>query len=248
MSDKLSQRVYEWVCKQLLDGTLRGGDKVSELALAKATGVSRSPVREALVRLRAEGLLEHVPKLGASVRIPSRAEMEELYEARAWLEGGAAATLAGEHDAETITTLQGFVDEALELARGFYERRAIELDEEAGRRLAALDTQFHLAVMQACGNSFGLETLARTHLLIAVGGYRVKRYTAEVVTRIYTDHDAVIRAIRRGEENEAWQAMVKHVRWSAATVREQLAPGAVAEGAPTAAWPEPMRALLERLR
>jgi DNA-binding GntR family transcriptional regulator len=262
MQDKLSQRVYEWVCQQLLSGALRGGDRVSELAVAKATGVSRSPVREALVRLRAEGLIEHVPKLGASVRIPSRAEMVELYQAREWLEGGAAATLARRHEAEVLKRLQAYVDGTLEVAREFYRRGVPEMPEDLGKRLAALDTEFHLAVMQASGNRLGLEALARTHLMIQIGGYRLKRYNAEVVTRIYTDHDTVLRAIRRGDEAEAWGAMVRHVRWSEETVRNQLAAGSGGKGAGVegpaglpavavsgvgAAWPEPMRALIGQL-
>lgn len=253
MQDKLSQRVYEWVCKQLLSGALRGGDKVSEVAVAKATGVSRSPVREALVRLRAEGLIEHVPKLGASVRIPSRAEMEELYQAREWLEGGAAAALARRRDSEKLQALQRFVDETLALAREFYRRQAVQLTEDDAKRLAALDTEFHLALMQATGNGMGLEALARAHLMIAIGGYRLRRYTAEIITRLYTDHDLILRSIRRGDEQEAWAAMVKHIRWGAATARDQLDPRSVADaalggvgGVGVVAWPEPMKALLEQ--
>lgn len=252
MSAKLSQRVYDHICRQLLTGGMRGGDRLSELKLVAETGASRSPVREALVRLRAEGVLDHVPKLGSSVRTPSREDLEQLYAAREWLEAGAAVELARQGAAANVTLLQKLNDEILSIARSVFQLGSLTIDEARCARLSAIDTEFHLALMKATHNPFGVRMLAHTHMLIQVGGYRLSRYSAEHVTRLYSDHDLIIRAIRRGDEQGAWVVTKDHLRWNLDSVRAQFKPPEQAEGAtdtvrPVGDWPEPMRVLLEQL-
>lgn len=246
MTDRLSQRVYDHVCRQLLSGTLAGGDRLSELTLARETGASRSPVREALVRLRAEGLVEHVPRLGSSVRTPARQDLEALYVTRQWLEAGAAAALADADPAPDLTTLQQLNDQMLQVARDFYRVNAERLDADTARRLALLDSEYHLEMARATGNGLGLEMLARTHMLIQIGRYRLAQHTREQVARIYTDHDLILRAIRRRDAREAAALVVGHVRWGSEAVRAQFVglDDRKRDG-PAADWPEAMRAILE---
>ncbi|MBA4028800.1 MAG: hypothetical protein C0475_06660 [Planctomyces sp.] len=247
MSEELSQRVYDHLCQCLLDGRLSGSDRVSELVVAKQTGVSRSPVREALVRLRAEGLLQHVPKLGSFVRSPSRSDLEDLYAVRQWLEAGAAGAVALARDEESLTTLQRLNDETLAIAREFYRSGQQRLPAEQAARVGAIDTEFHLTLASATSNDFGSRLIARAHMMIAVGRYRVGAYGAEHVSRMYTDHDLVLRSIRRGDALEASRVMGEHIRWSASAVREQFdaRQSAPASRGSRADWPEPMRRVIE---
>lgn len=251
MSLKLSQKVYDHLCRQLLTGRLRGGDRLSELKLVAETGASRSPVREALVRLRAEGVLDHVPKLGSSVRVPSREDLEALYAAREWLEAGAAVELARIGASANLAPLQKLNDDVLAIARTVYQAGASVVDEARCARLSSIDIEFHLALMKATNNPFGVRMLAHTHMLIQVGRYRLEQYTGEHITRVYSDHDIILRAIRRGDQTEAWSATKDHLRWTLESVRsqfkqpEQTGPVGVR---PVGDWPEPMRALLEQLK
>jgi DNA-binding GntR family transcriptional regulator len=85
-SPPASRRVYEHVKAQLLDGTLRDGQLLSEGVVATEVGVSRTPVREAFLALESEGLLELYPKRGALVVPLTGADVADLFDTRLLIE------------------------------------------------------------------------------------------------------------------------------------------------------------------
>ena len=90
--------VFEHLRKEILDGTLKDGERLIETEIAKKLEVSRTPVREAFRKLENEGLVEYSPGKGVTVTILSREDMMELYSIR-----GALAGLAARFAAERIT-------------------------------------------------------------------------------------------------------------------------------------------------
>src|SRR5262245_42283086 len=86
-----AQRVYDHVKTGILDSSYAGADLLTEGSLSEAVGVSRTPVREALLRLEAEGLVRLYPKKGALVVPVSAREAEDVLEARALVERFAAS-------------------------------------------------------------------------------------------------------------------------------------------------------------
>lgn len=84
----------EVIGEAILDGRLEAGQRLKESELAEQLGLSRTPVREALLLLHAEGLVELTPNRGARVRTFEIDELEDLYELRALLEGFAARKAA----------------------------------------------------------------------------------------------------------------------------------------------------------
>ena len=88
-----ADRVYAQVKHDILAGDLPGGAFVTEGALAAQTGVSRTPVREALLRLEGEGLVRLYPKKGALVSPPTADEARDVLEARIVIEEWAARTV-----------------------------------------------------------------------------------------------------------------------------------------------------------
>src|SRR4051812_50188386 len=93
------ERAYRDTKARILDGSLPGGDLITEGQVADALAMSRTPVREAFLRLEAEGLLRLFPKRGALVVAVSPAEVEAVLEARELVEGHALAKLCGASDA-----------------------------------------------------------------------------------------------------------------------------------------------------
>ncbi len=85
---------YQRLLDEVREGTLLPGDRLREIELSERLGVSRTPIREAIRQLEADGLVTHVPRLGATVRSLDYAEVMELYEMRAVLEGTAARLAA----------------------------------------------------------------------------------------------------------------------------------------------------------
>src|SRR4051812_50173641 len=90
-----SERAYDYVKARLLDGRFAGGTLLSENELASRLGVSRTPVRQALVQLEAEELLELYPKRGAPVLPISPSEAEDGLQARPLIEQPPARAGAG---------------------------------------------------------------------------------------------------------------------------------------------------------
>ncbi len=81
-----TDRAYDYTKQRILDGRLQGGELISEGEVAAGVGVSRTPVREAFLRLEADGLLRLYPKRGALVVPVSAAEVESVMETRLLLE------------------------------------------------------------------------------------------------------------------------------------------------------------------
>ncbi len=202
-----------------------------------------------MVRLAAEGLLDRVPKLGAFVRTPSPRDVQEVFEVRCWLEAGAAASLATGPEPEALRRLGSIHEDMLDVARQFYTQGGVWLSQGLTERLGTLDSEFHLAIAQSTGNALGLRILIRTHMMIRIGRYTPDAYSREQVARLYTDHDLVLRAIRRGDAQQAWAHMNTHVRWTGDTASERFRAGESATQSPERPgrhqdWPEDMRRLL----
>lgn len=147
-----SQRAYRYAKERILDGDLAGGDLISEGTVAEALGISRTPVREAFLRLEAEGLLRLYPKRGAVVVPVSAKEVEAVLETRELIESFAA---------EKVSSLGAAPRE--ELVRALREQlREQERLREAGdgKAFVAADQVFHQLIVQAADNPFLLDLYA----------------------------------------------------------------------------------------
>jgi len=120
---------------------IRPGEHVNELELAKSFGVSRTPLREALNRLVAEGLLTFRPNRGFDVRQFEQQEIFDLYELRRYIEVAAVRLAVRRAPDAEIAALRGFWDDVL--------GRAADTDNEA---LLGLDEEFHIRLAGLSGN------------------------------------------------------------------------------------------------
>jgi DNA-binding GntR family transcriptional regulator len=104
-------RVRDELQHAILEGVLRPGERLRAEALAQRFGTSRTPVREALLQLEAQGLVEVEPNRGAVVKAFDSADLLDLYELRALLEPAAAARAATRIDPDQIEQLQALTDD-----------------------------------------------------------------------------------------------------------------------------------------
>ena len=113
------ERAYEHLKAAILAGEIPPGERLTEEHLAKALGISRTPIREALHKLESEGLITPLATRGFVAARDSQAEVEELFEIRAVLEGYALRVLAGRVTDPVLAELEAAVREAeAALARG----------------------------------------------------------------------------------------------------------------------------------
>jgi DNA-binding GntR family transcriptional regulator len=108
----LAEQIYATLRQQLRSGAFKMGDRIVDASLAKALTVSRTPVREALARLVADGLLE-TREGGFQIPMPTVTAMEEIFDVRSLLEPPAAGRAAQALDAQT----HGALDRALAMAQ-----------------------------------------------------------------------------------------------------------------------------------
>ena len=106
------KKVYDNLKMAILSGRLGPSERLTEEHLAETLGVSRTPVREALYRLEAEGLIRSLETRGFIVSGDSREEVEELFEIRAILEGYALRIISARISEESLQQLDTFIDKA----------------------------------------------------------------------------------------------------------------------------------------
>jgi DNA-binding GntR family transcriptional regulator len=135
-------RVLEALRREITAGEFVPGTPLSELALAEAYGVSKTPVREALKQLQIEGLIEIRPRVGTFVRQPTRREVIELFQLKEVLEGMGARLLAQRGRVPELDLLEDNVERS---------RRAVAAGEVDG--YAQLVHEFHDLIVRGAENT-----------------------------------------------------------------------------------------------
>lgn len=102
----LEEHVYMLIKKDILSGRLAPGIQLVEARLAEEFGVSKTPVREALIRLRLDGLLDIERFRGARVIRPSPTDVQDIFQLRRWIEGGIAVSIAEQRPKEILDQLR----------------------------------------------------------------------------------------------------------------------------------------------
>jgi len=191
----------------ILEGELQGGEKIREKELTERFGVSRTPLREAMKILAAEGLIELIPNRGAVISQRSEAELADAFPVLAALEG-----LAGAQAAERASEA-----ELAEIARLTRELRAAQ--ERGDRpRYFEINQAIHNAILAATRN----ETLQRTHATV-VGQVHRARYQANLTRtrweKALSEHERIAQALSARRADEAGALLRDHMLAKLAAVR-----------------------------
>ncbi|MEJ3653775.1 GntR family transcriptional regulator [Actinomycetes bacterium KLBMP 9759] len=197
------ERAYRYLRETVLVDPAVQGTFLNEVELAQVIGVSRTPVREALLLLVADGLIEMVPKRGAYVPPLSGRQIKELMQLRGLLERHAASvTLAA--GTVPLTSMQGALD----------EQRAMiaEGDDGDAQQFIEWDRLFHQVLVDAAGN----ELIARTY-----AGLRTRQVRVGVAalfravdrqSAVCNEHQRIVDALAAGDEHAAHAAIEDHLR------------------------------------
>ena len=195
-----SDRAYAWTRERILDGTFATGEMITEGDISALVGVSRTPVREAFLRLASEGVLELFPKRGAFVVPVTPAEMRNVIEARLLIEQWAASVLASQPDREsTVAILEDFIA----------EMNAVRISAEPLRYHEA-DRKFHESIVTATENthlSSFYRSLRDRQLRISssLGSLRGRAES------IHAEHQHIADAIRNGDGEQASALVREHI-------------------------------------
>lgn len=204
----LVDRAYTEIRRRILDNEYAPAQQVLEQELAAELGMSRTPLREALVRLQNENLVQLVPRHGMRVVPLSLQGLRDMYEVLTALELAAIERLARAHpDGRVLAPLEQALDDMDAALR--------ERDLDAWVRA---DERFHRTLLELCGNA-RLTTVAFS---LWDQGHRARTTTVRLrgsLSPSNREHRAVVDAIRRGNWREA---RAQHLRHRARTSQEIL--------------------------
>ncbi len=211
----LRERAYSYIQRGVACGELLPDTAISEVAISKHLKMSRTPVREAIGQLVAEGLLEQTPNRGTVVVRLKRQDVIELYELREALEvyvvrKAAHMTLR----AADLERWEQFSNEILSLRDELRRLTQTTLSREQMRKFIAADLSFHNMLMHMSVNARILKVLNDTRLLIRIFGMEQPGYDEAKLKQIHNQHAAIIAAVTSHDSERAAQLLTRHIRTS----------------------------------
>lgn len=200
-----SADAYHRIRRWIVEGRLRPGERLVEQRLAEDLDLSRTPVREALRMLQAEGLVAFERNRGARVRELSRAQIADLYELRARLEA-MAAELAAARATPSERDALARADEAFAAAVS----AALDGDIDAVREVFHQNDVFHLSLLGAAHHESLTQALVRVvdHTLVFQA---FRHYDPAGLERSVQYHSLITAAVVAGEPERAARLMHEHV-------------------------------------
>lgn len=195
----LTDRATDQLRGAIVDGRLRAGELYSVAQLADQLGVSRTPVREALLLLERQGMVRFERNRGARVLESSARDLDEIFALRLMLEVPAARTAAASMGERQVAAVE------VELAA-----MGARLDPPDEAAFMAHDRRFHALLLEAAGNQ-------RLAALVADLRDQVNLRGASTVGRgrdlraIYDEHERIVAALRDGDQEAVAEAMRRHL-------------------------------------
>ena len=200
----LSEQVHQELRARILGGLLPGGHRLLPEELANDLAISQTPVKEALLRLEADGLVVSGLRKGAAVRRFTLKDVEELYEARIFVE---LASIEAAFARGAVTP--ALLDELSETL----ERHAFHLGRDTMKDLTtalAYDREFHQKLVEARDNS----VIAGWHRRILAQTHTAYVYLVNDTSRVYGEHRDILDALKAGSVTQARDALERHLQRS----------------------------------
>lgn len=200
----LKDYVYEYISKGIQEGTLKPNDKLNEQEISDRLGISRTPIREALIQLAADGLLESIPHRGFRVKPLSLKEVTELYIIIGSLDS-LAANLAlynlSEEDINQMESLKEEMDEAIK--------------KEEYDRYYKLQIEFHDVYINKCNNKELIRILNQLRMRFIRQSYSNidKEELLKVLLETNEQHGAIIDLIK-ARDSKRLENYIKEVHWN----------------------------------
>lgn len=192
------EAAYAKLLEAIRAGTYGPGARLRETEVAARLNLSRTPVREALRRLEADGIVEHRPRLGAVIRQLDHSELVELYEMRSVLERTAAEMAAKHASAAELVALRDLND---------------QIAASLPARAAALNQDFHRGIYLATRNRFLMEAARALNNALMLLGPTTLDDAARIAT-VSDQHGAILDAIEARDAPAAGQAAQSHLETS----------------------------------
>lgn len=211
----LKDHVYDYIAEQIALGNLSPEEKINESSICEELSISRTPVREALIQLASEGILDNVPRKGFVVKNLSEEEARELYAIIGTLDGLAATLACPKLDEQDYRDMQFYI-----------EKMDYAIDAQNFEMYMTQQKAFHNVYTEKCGNKSLIEYLEKMENKFLKGYYSdVEQSQSDLSKKlkaINSEHSEILRLLK--EKNTIAIAQYLYaVHWSPAYPDMQFA-------------------------
>lgn len=196
--NSISDHVYAALKKDILEGALQPGSRLIVLEIAGRYRISQAPVREALERLKREGLIVGQPNKGSVVSNITAKEIRDIFELREIIEGFAVKQ-----------TMPHLTEHDFQLLGDILKRMDAAVQEKDDLKILERDMEFHGFFYERCGNGAILDLWNRMKTKVMRFMAISNRYYS--TERLVEWHERLIDVLRRGDPEEAEQAFIEHM-------------------------------------
>lgn len=195
----IKEQVYEGLKKQILDGIIRPGEWLQEKKLSEYFNVSRSPIREVLIELVGEGLLENIPNKGVFVKVLSEKDIYNIFELRKILERYAIEKVIEEASDEEILQFE----KIQEILEEFYLSGDL-------KKYSKIDSALHDTIFKTSGNDILIDVV--NHLYPQLQPFRlISLNNKKRFEESYDEHKGIIRGLLERDFQKAWSFASIHL-------------------------------------
>ena len=201
----LKDHVYEYISEQINNGTLKPNEKIIEKEISEELDISRTPIREGLIKLVNEGLLEKKPRKGFIVKEVKEKTVKEVYQIIGVLEGLAISLSLENIDEKDTKEMKKLVD-----------KMDIAIKYEDYKEYYQLQTNFHRIYVEKSNNEKLLELLDSLKKIFIKKNYYKENTNSNInkaLTKTNEEHKKIIELIEKNKEKEL-KEYLKNVHWS----------------------------------
>lgn len=200
----LKDHVYEYISKRIQDGSLKPDDRLNEQDISDELNISRTPVREALIELAADGLLYSQPRRGFRVKPLTLKEAKELYQLIGNLDAMAAVLAVQYINPEDIQSMKNLISDMERSIKGhlydiYYK----------------LQVEFHNIYINKCGHDELIRVLNQLKMRFIRQGYSNKeeQQMMEVFTETNEQHKIIVELIE-AKDSKKLESYLKEIHWN----------------------------------
>ena len=206
----LARLAYEALRDSILSGRLKTGEIYNEMRLAKELGISRTPVREALLELSAQGLVTFLPRKGVIVNHYTEHDVEEIFELRKAIELAAVEKVAKIAGPNNITKIEKVFND---------QKAALKKNDYSGFLQA--DRRFHSLFGEMTNNRRLTAILDNIRDMVHLMGLQALSQTGRR-EEVIDEHEKTLEALKQGDPAGARKSLEHHLERSRKAVLEQL--------------------------
>lgn len=210
--ETVAGRIYAAIKEQIMDGRFAPGSRITEQNIAAQFNTSRTPVREAMRQLVADGFALFKPNSGTVVRQWTPEEVRQVFDMRVLIESEIAGHAARNVTDEEIAELVSLQDQI--------ESRGVDTSAENTLRIGPINREFHRVIAQASHHERLVSMLANT-IAIPIVQRTFMRYCAERLARSFSHHRELIEALAARDSAWATSVMSSHIHSAKQTLLEE---------------------------